>query len=116
MAKKQEKSPSIGSRLWLDTVDEDEQDSAVQNLLHAAHGVCLVLNSLSDDPHTENLEGILSGLASVLRCSADQVYLRYFRSAGDLAGTLDPRVLTALLKGELGKVEHRRKFKRGVAK
>lgn len=91
---------------WLDDVDPRDQRWAVLNLLYASRGVSLILESLSD--HGEQIEHIgilISGLASALQIAADNVDATYFQSAGQLATTLTPRTLSALLKIELGRAE-----------
>ena len=86
-------------------MDQDEQDSCVQHLLEAARGTALVLMSLGEGPRIEDLNNILWGLASALRRSADEVDAAYFRSAGVIADTLAPDLLSALLKRALERLE-----------
>ena len=86
-----------------DTIDTDIATDRVQRLLEAAHGVCLILESLSDRDVIEDVN-IFSGLASALRLAAEECAVAYFRSPGDVARTLDPKVITALLEREIKRI------------
>ena len=87
-----------------DMIDTDIADDRVQRLLEAARGVSLILDSLSERDAIEDVNNILIGLASALRLAAEECAVAYFRSAGDVARTLDPTVLTALLKKEIERI------------
>ena len=91
----------------LDMIDTDVADDRVQRLLEASHGVCLVLESLSERDEIQDVN-ILVGLASALRLAAEECAAAYFRSAGDIARTLEPQVITALLEREIERIREER--------
>ncbi len=115
--KKKPKSPAVviatpetpesaETRTWLDNVDDSQRDTAVQNLLHAARGASLILWSLSDKERKDiDWGAITSGLYAALRVAADYVDANYFASAGELAETLEPEILAAVLRKKLKRVE-----------
>lgn len=79
-------------------------DMSVQNLVHTSRGVSLILWSLSQKEDI-NWDCILSGLSKGLAVAADDVDATYFGSAGELAETLEPRILATLLKKKLKRLE-----------
>lgn len=87
--------------------DEDITRNRVQHLLEAARGVSLILGALAEQDEIKDSTTICMGLSSVLQITADEVDASYFHSPGALAETLDPEVLTALLKSQLDRLSKR---------
>jgi len=92
----------------MDTIDEEKATTAVQSLEEASRGVALVLESLSEEDVLRDTY-VLGGLARALKIAADAVSCEYFRCTGDLATTLDPEVLTALLQRHIESLKGRPK-------
>jgi hypothetical protein len=91
---------------WLDDVDDCQRNTAVQNLLQTARGSSLILWSLCEKESQDcDWSSIVSGLQAALKVAADDVDATYFASAGELADTLSPKILAALLKKKLKRVE-----------
>jgi hypothetical protein len=90
---------------WLDNVCDDQRHTAVQNLLQTARGVSLILWSLVEKQNEAlDWSDIAGGLSTALRVAADQVDAVYFARAGELAETLEPEILAALLKDKLARM------------
>jgi hypothetical protein len=91
---------------WLDNVGDDQRDTAVQDLLQTARGASLILWSLCEKQNEDVAwSDIVSGLSSALKVAADYVDAVYFARPGEVADTLKPQILAALLKKELAKAE-----------
>jgi len=83
----------------------DKERSAVGNLVDAARGTCLILDSIAEefDGVPQSAVTILMGLASSLQIVVDQVDAVCFDSPGALSRTLSPRQMRRLLEHELEK-------------
>lgn len=92
----------------MDLIDEEVATTAIQRLCEASRGVALVLESLSEEDVLRDVY-VLGGLARALKIAVDSVSCEYFRSAGDLASTLDPELLTALLQHHINGLKGRPK-------
>lgn len=91
----------------LATITEAEKWKAVEKLAGIARGSALILGNLWEDLDDLRWQQVASGLSEVLREYADEVDVICFQSAGDLAHSVYPDLLAAVLKKEIVRLRKR---------
>jgi hypothetical protein len=84
--------------LTLHTVDGCGPREAVEELLAVARGSAMILHALFDSLSDKGCETIADGISQSLLLACDQVEFKYFKSPGELAMTLNKKILIALLE------------------
>jgi hypothetical protein len=78
------------------TVDGPRQ--AIEELLAIARGSAMILHALFDSLSDKGFETIADGISQALLLACDQVEFKYLKSPGELAMTLNKKILIALLE------------------
>ena len=89
----------------LERMDGSNERMSVADLVRVARGAAMILDALWDKfERSEQVGNIASGLADALLLACDEADFSYFQSPGEIAHTLRPHLLKAVLAKEIRKI------------
>jgi hypothetical protein len=90
----------------LDRIDGHNKTEAVADLVRVARGTAMILDALWDKfERSKQVGNIASGLADALMIACDRADFNYFQSSGEIAHTLSPNELKAVLAKEIRNIK-----------
>lgn len=94
----------LTERELLERIDDGTEKQSIRDLVRVGRGAAMILDSLWEgfkSAENDRIANIATGLAEALFIACDEADFNYFQSPGEIAKTLEPRKLQAVLNQEI---------------